>query len=147
MSFFDSLNVSASALTAQRLRMDVLSENIANVDTTRGNDGQPYKRKIVMFQERSDDRPFTAFFNNAMNKSVAGRGVRATRIIEDDRPGSKVYEPSHPDADEDGYVEKPNVNVVEEMVNMISASRSYEANVTSMNITKAMMAKTLEISK
>ena len=146
MSLFGSLDVSASGLTAQRLRMDVIAENIANVETTRTETGGPYRRKTVLFQERGGMRPFAEFFNRAMNVGVKNpSGVRVSRIAEDLRPGAKVYEPGHPDADEDGYVTKPNVNIVEEMVNMISASRSYEANVTAFNATKSMITKTLEI--
>lgn len=147
MSFFGSMNVSASGLTAQRLRMDVISENIANVNTTRAEDGGPYKKKTVMFQESSNITPFSVQLDNILNKAVEGNGVRVTRVVKDETEGPKVYEPEHPDADDDGYVTMPNVNVVEEMVNMISASRSYEANITALNTTKSMMLKTLEISK
>ncbi len=146
MSFFNAMNVSASGLTAQRLRMDVISENIANVNTTRGKDGNPYKRKIVLFQEMTDTPPFSIHLNSAINQAKEGYGVRASRIVEDETPGPKTYDPSHPDADADGYVSMPNVNMVTEMVNMISASRSYEANVTALNNNKSMLAKTLEIS-
>lgn len=147
MGFFNSMNISATGLTAQRLRMDIISQNIANVDTTRTEDGTAYKRKTVLFQERNDNPSFNSYFKNAMSKAVSGNGVRVTRIAEDDSPGSQVYEPSHPDADENGYVTKPNVNIVEEMVNMISATRSYEANITAINSTKSMIAKTMEISR
>ena len=147
MSFFGSLDVSASGLTAQRLRLDVIAENIANVETTRTMDGSPYKRKTVLFQERGAPVPFAEYFNKVMGGKINDtRGVRVTRIAQDNRPGSKVYDPGHPDADADGYVTKPNVNIVEEMVNMISASRSYEANVTSFNTTKSMISKTLEMA-
>ncbi len=155
MSFFSSMNVSASGLTAQRLRMDVISENIANVNTTRarvnGETFEPYKRKIALFQEMKDTKlSFSSQFENALNKNSAastGHGVRVSKIVDDETRGALVYEPSHPDANEDGYVEMPNVNVVKEMVNMISASRSYEANVTALNNTKSMLIKTLEISR
>jgi len=148
MSFFGTLDVSASGLTAQRLRMDIIAENIANVETTRTADGSPYKRKVVLFQERGDSSVFAQYFNRVMgaNDIQNNRGVRVTKITDDTRPGNQVYDPSHPDADENGYVTKPNVNIVEEMVNMISASRSYEANVTAFNTTKSMIAKTLEMS-
>jgi flagellar basal-body rod protein FlgC len=145
MSFFSSLDVSASGLTAQRLRMDIISENIANVETTRTADGSPYKRKTVLFQERGSTAPFSEFFKKAFNGASEIKGVRVTNIVEDQRPGTRVYDPGHPDADGEGYVTKPNVNIVEEMVNMISASRSYEANMTAMNTTKSMIAKTLEM--
>lgn len=146
MSFFNALNTSATALTAQRLRMDVISENLANSDTTKTENGTPYKRKTVLFQEINSRSAFDTYLNRAMNSS-AGYGVRVTKIVEDDRPGNKVYEPGHPDADKDGYVIQPNVNVVEEMINMISANRSYEANITAINTTKSMIAKTLEFGK
>ncbi len=150
MSFFNTMGISASALTAQQLRMDIISENLANVNTTKTANGQPYRRKVTLFEEKVDS--FSTFFSDAVNNLYApglqrGSGVRVSKIVEDTSPGSKVYEPEHPDADADGYVTMPNVNVVSEMVNMISASRSYEANITAMNITKALQAKTLEISK
>lgn len=146
MSFFGALDTSASALTAQRLRMDVISQNMANVDTTRTEDGTPYKRKTVTFEEIGQRSNFSNFLDKAMN-SEAGYGVRVRQIAEDKTPGAREYDPSHPDADKDGYVTKPNVNVVTEMVNMISANRSYEANVTAITTTKAMINKTLEIGK
>lgn len=148
MSFFSTMNISASALTAQRVRQDVIAENIANADTTRTAEGGPYKRKVTLFQER--EQPYANFastFNDAVVKNSTGSsGVRVSKITEDESEGTKVYEPGHPDADAEGYVEKPNVNIVTEMVNMIASTRSYEANITSMNATKSMIAKTLEIS-
>ncbi len=146
MSFFSSMDTSASALTAQRLRMDVISQNMANVDTTRTEDGEPYKRKVVLFQEIGSKASFAQYLGKAMDSDV-GQGVRVTRIVDDETPGSRFYDPTHPDADENGYVTNSNVNIVEEMVNMISANRSYEANITAINTTKSMIAKTLEIGK
>lgn len=147
MSFFDSMNINASALTAQRLRMDVISENIANINTTRAKDGQPYKRKTVLFEEIKDGTTFSNYYDSAINKNLTGKGVKVTQITEDQTPGSKTYEPGHPDADEEGYVTMPNVNIVTELVNMISASRSYEASITAMNNTKAMINKTFELGR
>lgn len=147
MSFFQSMDISASGLSAQKMRMDAISQNIANVNTTKTEDGTPYKRKIVLFEEIKDSSSFASYLNTSLINSSGKSGVRATKIVEDQREGTKVYEPSHPDADAEGYVVMPNVNVVEEMTNMIAASRSYEANVTSISITKAMIAKTLEISR
>lgn len=147
MSMFDSLNISASGLTAQRLRMDVISENIANVNTTRTSAGGPYKRRTVTFQEITGNDPFSSIFNDAVQRNQQGMGVRVSRIVEDETPGSLNYDPSHPDADEDGYVRMPNVNIVEEMVNMISSSRSYEANITAITSTKAMITKTMELGR
>jgi flagellar basal-body rod protein FlgC len=148
MSFFGSMNVSASGLSAQRLRMDVISENIANVDTTRTGNGGPYQRKTALFQEMLEDS-FGAYLDRSFltQEQPGTRGVRVAEIAADNTPGPRVYEPGHPDADATGYVTMPNVNIVTEMVNMISASRSYEANITAMNSTKSMIAKTLEISR
>lgn len=146
MSFFNAINTSASGLTAQRLRMDVISENLANANTTRTADGSPYKRKVVLFQEREQATTFEQYLEGAAGiPGTNGKGVRVSKIVKDERAGAKVYDPTHPDADAEGYVEQSNVNVVEEMVNLISASRSYEANVTSINTSKSMLAKTLEI--
>jgi flagellar basal-body rod protein FlgC len=150
MSFFNTMNISASGLTAQRLRMDIISENIANVNTTRTADGGPYKRKTVLFEEIRDNDPFSLVFENIFglgNRVPApqGMGVRVTDIVEDDSPGNLVYDPTHPDADELGYVRMPNINIVEEMVNMIAASRSYEANITAMGTARTMTQRTLEI--
>lgn len=146
MGYFSSLDVSASALTAQRLRMDTISQNIANVNTTRTEDGKPYRRKVVVFEEKSPEKNFSEYLNESSKKLVGG-GVRVSRIIEDRSPFKMVYEPGHPDANEEGYVEMPNVDVLTEMVNMISATRSYEANVTAINTTKSMAMKALEIGK
>lgn len=148
MSFFNSMNISASGLTAQRARMDIHAQNLANADTTRTAEGGPYMRRVVVFEERHDraEQSFNAIFNRAMGRQPGGQGVRIHSIITDDAPGPQVFDPGHPDADANGFVSRPNVNIINEMVNMISASRSYEANITSMNITRAMMNRTLEIS-
>ena len=146
MALMSALEISASGMTAQRLRMDVISQNIANITTTRTGDGSPYKRKTVLIQEMTDVKPFSHYLNTILNRPPGqGGGVRVQRIVEDETPGPLVYEPAHPDADEEGYVEMPNVNIVTEMINMIAASRSYEANVTAVNITKGISSKTLEI--
>lgn len=148
MSFFNSLNTSTSALTAQRLRMDVISENLANIDTTRTAKGGPYKRKTVIFKEMDSKKPFSSIFNDVVSSDSNKynvKGVKVDKIVEDKSEGAKEFNPNHPDADSNGYVEKPNVNVVEEMVNMISANRTYEANITAVNTTKSMINKTLEI--
>ena len=148
MSFFNSLNTSTSALNAQRLRMDIISQNLANIDTTRTADGGPYKRKTVIFKEIDNSNSFSKIFNNVIQEDESiSRGVKVDRIVEDNSEGAMEYDPNHPDADEKGYVQKPNVNVVEEMVNMISANRAYEANITAVNTTKSMIAKTLEIGR
>ncbi|MCT4688219.1 flagellar basal body rod protein FlgC [Vallitalea sp.] len=145
MSFFNSMNVSATGLTAQRLRMDIISQNIANINTTKTKDGGPYKRKVLLFEEQKSNN-FSSILNDSIDNYTAS-GVKVSKIIEDTKPLKRVYNPNHPEADKDGYVLMPNVNTVEEMVNMISANRSYEANVTAMNATKSMAMKSLEIGK
>ena len=147
MGFFGSLDTSASGLTAQRLRLDVISQNMANASTTRTEEGGPYKRKSVVF-EQIQNEPSSSFSSILNKKKQSGNnGVRVAQIVEDESEGSLVYNPTHPDANEEGYVEMPNVNVIDEMVNMISASRSYEANVNSFNSMKSMFTKALEIGK
>ncbi|QOR68554.1 flagellar basal body rod protein FlgC [Cytobacillus suaedae] len=151
MTIFHSINTTSSALTAQRLRMDVVSSNMANVDTTRGKfvDGewQPYRRKMVVTQENAGN--FSSFLKTAVANSGSslGNGVKVTKIAEDETPFKLVYNPDHPDANEDGYVQLPNVDPLKEMVDLISATRSYEANITVLNATKGMLMKALEIGK
>lgn len=146
MGYFSSLNIGATGLTAQRLRMDTISQNIANVNTTRTENGTPYRRKVVVFEEKSPDTPFSEYLNDS-SKKLVGTGVRVAKVVEDRTAFKKVYDPGHPDADEEGYVEMPNVDILTEMINMISATRSYEANVTSINTTKSMAMKALQIGK
>jgi flagellar basal-body rod protein FlgC len=138
------MSISASALTATRLRMDVIAENMANSSTTRTEDGGPYRRKYVVFQERTNDRDFASFFNRS--RKMPG-GVRVVHIGEDMSEFKYDYNPTHPDADENGYVRLPNVEVVQEMVDMMAAYRAYEANITALNAFKDMAVKTLEIGK
>lgn len=151
MAIFDSLNVSASALTAQRLRMDVASSNIANTQTTRATlneDGEyePYRRKMVSLQPGF--KPFKTYLHKARyGTSPTTNGVRVNSIVNDQTPFKLVYEPNHPDADEDGMVRYPNVDPLKENVDMMSATRSYEANVTALNASKDMLLKALEIGK
>lgn len=145
MSAMNGMNVSASGMTAQRLRMDIISQNIANVNTTRDEHGKAYQRKAVVFAEKNMT-PFGEVLLNTVG--TVGNGVKVTKIVADDKtPMKKVYDPAHPDADEEGYVTFPNVNVVQEMTDMISATRSYEANVTAFNATKNMALKGLEVGK
>jgi flagellar basal-body rod protein FlgC len=144
------MNNTASALTAQRLRMDVISSNMSNVDTTRGKlvngEWEPYRRKSVILEPKEGQ--FSSFLNKAMNKTDSvGNGVKVTQIVEDETPFKLVYDPEHPDANGDGYVEMPNVDPLREMVDLMSATRSYEANVTVFNASKGMMMKALEIGK
>ncbi len=146
MSMFGGMEISASALTAQRLRMNVTAENLANAETTKGADGNPYRRKEVVLQSVAGNGGFGAQLGAAMGKSgIAPGGVQATAISEDPTDGKLVYDPSHPDADAQGYVRMPNVDTVTEMTDLIDAQRSYEANVTAMSAAKQMFAKTLEI--
>ncbi|MBT2657829.1 flagellar basal body rod protein FlgC [Bacillus sp. ISL-18] len=145
---FDSLNISASALTAQRLRMDVTSSNIANAQTTRGTfvDGkwEPYRRKMVVMEPREK---FNQILQGELQKQSTLQGVRVTGIVEDQTPFKTVYDPSNPDADADGNVKMPNVDLSKEMVDLLAASRSYEANVTAFNTGKSMMLKALELGQ
>ena len=148
MSMFLGIDAAASGLTAERLRMDVISNNIANANTTRTAEGGAYHRRYVIFEPRTKNTgPFQSFLQRSMNKLQAGDGVRATRIESDDTQGPLVYDPGHPDANADGYVERPNINVVSEMVDMITASRAYEANTTTINAAKAMVTKALDMGK
>ena len=143
MSIFGAIDASASGMTAERLRLDVISNNIANVNTTRTTEGGPYRRKFVVFEPRQED---TAFPRTAGGQ-LQLNGVRVYGIKQDDSPLRMIYEPGHPDADADGYVKMPNINIITEMVDMMTASRAYEANVTSVNVAKSMMLKALEIGK
>ena len=144
MAFLSSMSISASALTATRVRMDVIAENMAGSNTTRTENGEPYRRKYVVFQEKTYDNEFARFFNKAQ---YATGGVRVLEIGTDMSEFKYDYNPSHPDADENGYVRYPNVEVVQEMTDMMSAYRAYEANITAINTFKDMAVKTLEIGK
>lgn len=143
MSLFDAINTAASGLSAERLRMDVVAENLANAQTTRGADGEAYRRKVVVLQE-AGGASFGATLDGAMRRTAAN-GVKVTQIAQDATPNRLVYDPGHPDADARGYVSMPNVQPVTEMVDLIGASRGYEANVTVMQTAKQMFTKTLEI--
>lgn len=151
MSIFNAFNSSASALTAQRLRMDVISSNIANAETTRGRinetgEFEPYRRKMIVFQEDSKD--FRSFLHKAsQNNNNASSGLKVSQIVEDQEPFKLEFDPTHPDADENGYVQLPNVDPLKETVDLMGATRSYEANITSLNATKNMLMKALEIGK
>jgi flagellar basal-body rod protein FlgC len=139
MGMFDAFDISASALTAERMRMDVTAENLANAQSTRSADGTgPYKRKQVVLEQAGSS------FADSLQ---AARGVRVAGIVEDSTPPRRVYDPGHPDADAQGYVTMPNVNTVTEMTDLIGASRAYEANVTAMQTAKSMFARTLDLLK
>lgn len=145
MSIFDSMNISSTGMTAQRMRMDTISQNLANVNTTRTDDGGPYKRKTVIFEEIGGGGNFQNMLDGYLKDYRQMGGVKVSKIVEDDAPFITVHDPSHPDADEEGFVKMPNVNSLEEMTNLISANRSYEANVTAFNASKGMLLKALEI--
>jgi flagellar basal-body rod protein FlgC len=146
MSLMDALNISSMGMTAQRRRVEVISSNLANASTTRTEEGGPYRRKDVVFQSVSPSQSFT----EALKGELAGgaeRGVEVVAIYEDPSPFLRRYDPSHPDADENGYVSYPNVNPIEEMVNLLSATRSFEASVQSINTIKDMARRSLEIGR
>jgi flagellar basal-body rod protein FlgC len=156
MGFMDSLNTSASGMTAERLRMDVISNNLANASTTRSANGQPFRRQMVMLAPGETNFASTlAAFDHS--NSYAGilsteqasqlGGVKATGIVDDQTPFKQVYDPGNPDANPQGYVLMPNVNVITEMVDMMGATRAYEADVTAVNSAKGMAQKALEIGK
>lgn len=159
MGLFTGMNISASALTAQRLRLDLISNNIANMNTTNtnqttpGGNPMPYRREVAIFSEREPKESFSSIYQDAKQK-LNSEGVQVSKVIEDDSPFRLEYDPDNPDAVKVaepgipvGYVRYPNVNIVEEMIDMISASRSYEANVTALNASKALASKALEIGK
>jgi flagellar basal-body rod protein FlgC len=133
-SIFGSFGISASGMAAERLRLDVIAENLANANSTKGADGTPYKRKEVLLEQAPGSS-----FGEVLN------GVQVAAIASDATPGKRVYDPGHPDADPQGYVTLPNVNPVTEMVDLISASRSYEANVQAMNTSKTMFSRALDL--
>ncbi len=143
-SFLNSLNITGSALTAGRFRIDIISQNIANISTTRTANGEPYRRKQVVYEERGLD------FKRALaeeNYKLGLGGVRVTQVVESDKPFVPVYNPAHPHADENGYVMMPNVNSAEEQVDLMAATRAYEANITALNVVKAMALKALDIGR
>ncbi|MBF0145777.1 MAG: flagellar basal body rod protein FlgC [Magnetococcales bacterium] len=141
MDFLNSFQVTSSGLAAQRLRMNIIAENVANAQTTRTPEGGPYKRKDPIFAAK----PFKEMLS--LEEVAGSTGVSVERIQVDERPPRMQYDPNHPDANADGYVAMPNIDMVTEMVNMMSASRSYESNVTVLNASKAMAMKALEIGR
>ena len=160
MAFMEALNISGSALTAQRLRLDIVSENISNIDTTRSESGGPYQRKVVRFQAVNSGN-FRSKLGIALNRNpefhenhrhltargLGDAGVIVTDIIKDETPFKIVWDPTHPDADEYGYVRLPNVELIKEVTDAMSASRSYEANITAINAVKLMASKALEVGR
>jgi len=144
MDFLSAMKIGASGLTAQRQRMDTIASNLANAETTRTPEGGPYKRKDVMFAALPLD-PFSSTFNDALADQV--RQVTVTEVVEDQSPPTMVYNPNHPDANRDGYVAMPNINLMEEMVNLINATRSFEANVQSINAAKSMALRAIDLGR
>ena len=145
MDFLSSMNISGSGMTAQKLRMDVISQNIANAEVTRTEAGTPYRRKMVVLSSINGSGSFRDVLDKATE--VKTGGVQVQSIVEDQSDLVPVYNPSHPDANEEGYVMMPNVNTAQEMIDMLGSSRAFEANVTAFNATKAMALKALEIGR
>ena len=145
MDFITALDIGASGLSAERTALNIISMNLANAKTTRTPEGGPYRRKTVIMSAEQIDSPFSASMQTAMDREL--RGVRVLHIADDPRPMRKAYEPGHPDADQDGYVSYPDINVVEEMTNMLATMRAYEANTTSIETIKGMYNKALEIGR
>ncbi len=145
MDFMTALDISASALTADRTQMNVISMNLANAKTTRTTLGGPYRRRTVVLEAAKVDDPFSKHMRSALDREL--RGVRVQAVTMDKRPLKQVYEPGHPDANAEGYVYYPDINVVEEMANLMVAQRNYEANVSTMDAVKQMYQKALEIGR
>lgn len=160
MGLFKAFDISASGMTAERYRMDIISENLANMNTTRTQDGTPYRRQVVTFQERGSKTPFSNILDEQRDRyadkwgkyrdkyqnQYSGAGVKVTGVYDDEWTEMKmVYDPAHPDADENGYVTYPNVDAVTEFVNLIDASRAYEANATAFEASKSMAQRGLSI--
>lgn len=145
MDFMTALDISASGLSAERTHMNVISMNLANAKTTRTLDGGPYRRRSVILKTTEVDGPFSKAMQSRLGREI--RGVNVEQIAVDQRPSKMVYEPGHPDANEDGYVAYPDINVVEEMASLMTAQRGYEANVTTVDTIKSMYQKALEINR
>lgn len=146
MGLFQAFNISATGMTAERFRTDIIAQNIANVNTTSTENGTPYRRKIVTFQTK-EVTPFSQFYSTSRNMAV-GNGVKVKTVKEDTETDfTMTYDPSHPDANEDGYVLYPNVNVVTEMTNLIDATRAYEANATAFEASKSLAQAGLSIGQ
>ncbi|MCK9526363.1 MAG: flagellar basal body rod protein FlgC [Limnochordia bacterium] len=145
MSVFKALRISASGLTAERLRMDTIANNLANANTTRSVEGGPYRRQVPVFAPLLDQSMHGAA--SPIQGGAKGQGVRVVGVVSDPSPSRLVWDPQHPDANADGYVEMPNVHVVKEMVDLITATRAYEANITALNTAKSMAQRALEIGR
>lgn len=148
MAFLSSMDIVGSGLTAQKLRLDVISENIVNINTTRTEEGGPYRRKMVVMEAANEKSPFAQALDRAMGRETqAAGGVQITEIVEDASDFKLVYDPENPDANEEGYVEMPNVDLVQEMADAMAANQAFSANVTAFNVLKQVAAKGLEIGK
>lgn len=145
MDFMTALDIGASALSAERTHMNIISMNLANVKTTRTPEGGPYRRKTVIMAAQEVDSPFSKQMESALDREL--RGVRVMHVAQDKRPLKSVYEPGHPDANAEGFVFYPDINVVEEMANMMTIQRNYEANVSTMDAIKTMYNKALELGR
>lgn len=145
MGMFSAFDINASGMTAERYRMDIIAQNVANAETTRTEDGTPYRRKVVVFEEKNSQTPFRTVLRKERDR-YTGSGVKVTGVYEDQwTEGNMVYDPSHPDADENGYVTYPNVSVITEMTNLIDASRAYQANATAFNASKSIATTGLNL--
>ena len=154
MAFLSTINIIGSGITAQHLRLDVISENVTNINTTRTEEGGPYRRKMVVFEAVSGRDTFRDAMARASARAVpngssapTAGGVRVTQIVEDESPLKIVYDPTHPDADENGYLEMPNVDMVKEIADAMAASRAYASNVTAFNTLKSVLSSGLEIGR
>ncbi|MDE6944233.1 MAG: flagellar basal body rod protein FlgC [Lachnospiraceae bacterium] len=145
MGMFTAFDINATGMTAERYRMDIISQNVANANTTRTEDGTPYRRKVVVFEEKNSQAPFRQVLSKARGR-YDGTGVKVTGVYEDRwTEGNMVYDPSHPDADENGYVMYPNVSTITEMTNLIDASRAYQANATAFSASKSIATTGLNL--
>ena len=145
MGMFSAFDISATGMTAERYRMDIIAQNVANAETTRTEDGTPYRRKVVVFEEKNSHTPFRSVLRRESER-YTGSGVKVTGVYEDQwTEGNMVYDPSHPDADENGYVTYPNVNIITEMTNLIDASRAYQANATALDASKKIATQGLSL--
>lgn len=145
MDFISALDIGASGLSAERTHLNIISMNLANVNTTRTPEGGPYRRKSVVFQTQALDSEFTKAMRSELEREI--KGVKVAGVVTDQRPFKRVYDPGHPDADGQGYVSLPDINVVEEMANMMTALRTYEANAATINSAKSMFNKALELGR
>lgn len=146
MSFIKALDISASGLFAQKKRMEIVAQNIANADTILTDSEEPYRRKVAILSENNEKRNFSSVIEK-VSLSDEGNGVRVSSIEADQEPFKLVYDPDHPLASEDGYVKMPNIDTTVEMLELLSATRAYEANITVLNATKSMFSKALTIGK